>query len=227
VSSAALPRGRNRAAKASYAGRFDLSIAADCRARTKAPPEGCPCRTGAPLLARLASVLRLVCRHVATDAAMSRQMRRNVMTETAQAKSSTSPIDVARSFFAAYNAHDVERMVAACGEDAELRYVPMGSQGRGNARELGKSIWSGLIDAFPDLAVTVESIFGDERNVAAEVVIGGTQQKDFLQIRSQGRHYDLPHAFLLQTNERSLITRITCYWDNASFYLQLGKTTLP
>jgi steroid delta-isomerase-like uncharacterized protein len=159
---------------------------------------------------------------------MSRQMRRNVMTETAtQAKSSTSPIDVARSFFAAYNAHDVERMVAACGEDAELRYVPMGSQGRGNARELGKSIWSGLIDAFPDLAVTVESIFGDERNVAAEVVIGGTQQKDFLQIRSQGRHYDLPHAFLLQTNERSLITRITCYWDNASFYRQLGKTTLP
>ena len=96
------------------------------------------------------------------------------MTETAtQAKSSTSPIDVARSFFAAYNAHDVERMVAACSEDAELRYVPMGSQGRGNARELGKSIWSGLIDAFPDLAVTVESIFGDERNVAAEVVIGG------------------------------------------------------
>jgi hypothetical protein len=137
---------------------------------------------------------------------MSRQMRRNVMTETAtQAKSSTSPIDVARSFFAAY-AHDVERMVAACGEDAELRYVPMGSQGRGNARELGKSIWSGLIDAFPDLAVTIESIFGDKRNVAAEVVIGGTQQKDFLQIRSQGRHYDLPHAFLLQTNERSLIT---------------------
>ena len=36
------------------------------------------------------------------------------MTETAtQAKSSTSPIDVARSFFAAYNAHDVEGGVPA------------------------------------------------------------------------------------------------------------------
>jgi hypothetical protein len=67
------------------------------------------------------------------------------MTATAtQAKSSTTPIDVARSFFATYNAHDVERMAAACSEDAELRYVPMGSQGRGKARELGKSIWSGL-----------------------------------------------------------------------------------
>src|ERR1700676_4593476 len=169
-----------------------------------------------------------VCRHIATDAAMSRRMRRNDMTATAtQAKSSTTPIDVPRSFFATYNAHDVERMVAACSEDAELPYVPMGSQGRGKARGLGKSIWSGLIDLFPGLGLKGQSIFGDEPNVAAEVVIGGTQQKDFLQIRSQGRHYDLPHAFLLQTNDRNLITRITCYWDNASFYLQLGKTTLP
>jgi hypothetical protein len=139
VSSAALPRGRNRAAKASYvgncdpvAGKFDLWIAADCRARTKAPPEGCPCRTGAPLLARLASVLRLVpcrdrCRHVAANEEKRHDRNSN------SSESSTSLIDVARSFFAACNAHDVERMVAACGEDAELRYVPMGSQGRGNA----------------------------------------------------------------------------------------------
>jgi hypothetical protein len=63
--------------------------------------------------------------------------------------------------------------------------------------------------------------------VAAEVVIGGTQRKDFLQIRNQGKHYDLPHAFLLKINDKDLITEIACYWDNASFYLQLGKTTLP
>jgi steroid delta-isomerase-like uncharacterized protein len=145
----------------------------------------------------------------------------------ATAASATTAIDTARSFFAAYNAHDVNRMVAACSEDAQLRYVPMGSQGQGKARELGKAIWSGLIDAFPDLAVTVQSIFGDARNLAAEVMIGGTQQKDFLQIPSQGRHYDLPHAFLLTMNDGGQITGITAYWDNASFYLQLGKTTLP
>jgi steroid delta-isomerase-like uncharacterized protein len=156
--------------------------------------------------------------------------RRKVMTKTAiaiKANGSASSTDAARSFFAAYNAHDLDTMLAACSEDAELRYVPMGSQGQGTVREVGKCIWSGLIEAFPDLAVRVESVFGNESNVATEVVIGGTQQKDFFQIPSRGKHYDLPHAFLLDTNERYLITRITCYWDNASFYLQLGKTTLP
>ena len=78
-------------------------------------------------------------------------------------------IDVARSFFAAYDAHDVDRMIAACREDARLRYVPMGDHGLGEVREVGRAIWSGILDAFPDLAVTVQSAFGDERNVAAEV----------------------------------------------------------
>jgi steroid delta-isomerase-like uncharacterized protein len=140
------------------------------------------------------------------------------------AVTNASAIDTARSFFQAYNAHDVNRMLAACADDAELRYVPMEKQGK--AREVGKKIWSSLIDAFPDLTVRIESIFGDERNVAAEIVIGGTQQKDFMQIRNQGKHYDLPHAFLLQVDREGSISSITAYWDNASFFRQLGKTTL-
>jgi steroid delta-isomerase-like uncharacterized protein len=135
-------------------------------------------------------------------------------------------VDVARRFFAAYNHHDVNKMLAECSDDAQLRYVPMGSQGTGKVYEVGKALWSGLIDAFPDLTVTVPTIFGDDHNVAAEVVIEGTQQKDFLGIPNRGRHYELPHAFLLHVDERGLITSITAYWDNASFYTQLGKTTL-
>jgi steroid delta-isomerase-like uncharacterized protein len=101
----------------------------------------------------------------------------------------------------------------------------MGSQGHGLIREVGKEIWSRLIDAFPDLSVRVQSIFGDERNAAAEVMIGGTQRKQFLNIPSQGKRYDLPHAFLLAINDHDLITAVTAYWDNVSFYSQLGKTT--
>ena len=137
-----------------------------------------------------------------------------------------TPTDVARSFFEAYNQHDLNRMLASCTDDAQLRYVPMGKPGEGRIREVGKTIWSSLIDAFPDLRVRAESAFGDERNVAAEVMIGGTQRKDFMNIPNQGRHYDLPHAFLLQVSDRGLITSITAYWDNASFYSQLGKKTL-
>ena len=135
-------------------------------------------------------------------------------------------IDVVRSFFSAYNAHDADRMLSLCSDDAQIRYVPMGMQGQGPAREVGKKIWSGLIDSFPDLSVRAESIFGDGYNIAAEVMIGGIQHKDFLGISNQGRRYDLPHAFLLKLNDKSLITAITAYWDNASFYLQLGKKSL-
>jgi steroid delta-isomerase-like uncharacterized protein len=139
----------------------------------------------------------------------------------------TSTVNVVRSFFGAYNAHDVDKMLAACSPDAQLRYVPMGKQGRGPIREVGKQFWSGLIDAFPDLTVKVERAFGDDNNVAAEVMIGGTQRKDFLGIANQGKRYDLPHAFLVKLNKESLITEVACYWDNVTFYSQLGKNTIP
>lgn len=138
--------------------------------------------------------------------------------------SATPALHTAQSFFDAYDHHDVDAMLSFCSDDAELRYVPMGDQGRGPIRDVGRAIWSGLIDAFPDLRIRVESMFGDDRHVAAEVVIGGTQQKDFADIPNKGRHYDLPHAFLLTLDDGSRITRITCYWDNASFYSQLGAT---
>src|SRR5690242_16566270 len=138
----------------------------------------------------------------------------------------TTTIEIAQSFFTSYNAHDVNRMLSLCSDNAELRYVPLEKQGEGRVRDVGKTIWSSLINAFPDLRVTMNSAFGDTHHLAAEVVIGGTQNKDFLNIPNQGKHYDLPHAFLLDINDRGLITRITAYWDNASFYSQLGKNSL-
>jgi hypothetical protein len=44
-------------------------------------------------------------------------MRRNTMPATAS--SETTAIDAARAFFAAYNTHQVDNMVAACSEDAQ------------------------------------------------------------------------------------------------------------
>ena len=137
-----------------------------------------------------------------------------------------TPIEIAGSFFNSYNAHDVDRMLSLCSDDAQLHYLPMGKQGEGKIKEVGKTIWSTLLDAFPDLRVRLECAFADEQNVAAQVTIGGTQRKDFMNIRNQGRHYDLPHAFLLKMGDRRLITSITAYWDNASFYSQLGKKTI-
>ena len=48
----------------------------------------------------------------------------------APAANATFAIDVARTFFTAYNAHQVDKMVALCSDDTQLRYVPMGKDSR-------------------------------------------------------------------------------------------------
>ncbi|HEX3426987.1 MAG TPA: nuclear transport factor 2 family protein [Acidimicrobiales bacterium] len=134
-------------------------------------------------------------------------------------------------FFDAYRDHDVETMVELCDDMADFHYVPVeiwGKQrvvrGDGKVRTVGKTLWTGLIDAVPNLTNEVTSMSADDDgNVVAEVVISGTQSKDWGAIGTQGRHYDLPHLFLLHVNSDGLIDRITGYWDGADFNQQLGR----
>jgi hypothetical protein len=43
----------------------------------------------------------------------------------------TRAVNTAQSFFVAYNTHEVDKMLAMCNREAELRYLPMGGQGHG------------------------------------------------------------------------------------------------
>jgi ketosteroid isomerase-like protein len=135
-----------------------------------------------------------------------------------------------RAFFDAYRAHDVERMVDLCTDNAGFRYVPFEVWGRqrvlygeGKVRTVGKVIWTTLIDAFPDLVNAVTSLRADgEGNVAAEVGIAGTQAKDFGIVASSGGHYQLPHLFLFFVTGDGLIDDIVAYWDDVGWKKQLG-----
>jgi Methane/Phenol/Toluene Hydroxylase len=123
-------------------------------------------------------------------------------TGTVRAGTSTAPREesaeaTVRAFFAAYQAHDVERMVDLCAEGAGFRYVPFEVWARqrvlyGKGKVCtGKVIWTTLIDAFPDLANAVTSLRADrDGNVAAEAGIGGTQAKDFGIIACAGGRYE-------------------------------------
>ena len=134
-------------------------------------------------------------------------------------------------FFDAYRRHDVEAMVDVCADNANFRYVPaevMRKQqvirGDGKVRGVGKTWWSSLIDAFPNLTNAVNWIGNDEEgNVAAEVMISGTQAKAFGTIANSGKHYDLVHLFLFHVNREGLIDDIVAYWDTADWYRQLGR----
>jgi ketosteroid isomerase-like protein len=135
-----------------------------------------------------------------------------------------------RAFFAAYRAHDVERMVDLCAEGAGFRYVPFEVRsrqrvlyGEGSVRTVGKAIWTTLIDAFPDLTNALTSLRADpDGNVAAEARIGGTQARDFGIIECVGGRYELPHLFLFHVTGDGLIDDIVGYWDNVAWKKQLG-----
>jgi hypothetical protein len=88
--------------------------------------------------------------------------------------------------------------------------VLTGTQGEGKIGTTGRTVWSGLFDAAPDLTNRVESNFTDtEGNVCAEVVLSDVLAKEFAGMRSPGRYYVLPHAFILKFGgEETRIQRV-------------------
>lgn len=141
------------------------------------------------------------------------------------------PKSVALAFFDAYRNQDIEGMVDLCDDNADFRYIPAEAwlkqrvvRGKGKVRGIGKTYWTSLIDAFPDLTNEVTSVSQDDKgNVACEVTIGGTQEKDFGTIGCNGGKYWIPHLFLLHVNEDGLIDDIAGYWDGTGWFRQLGR----
>ena len=139
------------------------------------------------------------------------------------------PASVVKSFFDAYREHDVERMADLCDDMAGYRSVPFELwrkqrviRGDGKVGTIGKPLWTGLIEAFPDLTNEVTKIIsGNDGRVAAEVLISGTQAKDWGSIKSRGRSFRSPHLFVFRVNDDK-IGDITSYSDNASVRVQLG-----
>jgi steroid delta-isomerase-like uncharacterized protein len=143
----------------------------------------------------------------------------------------TTATEVVERFFEAYRSHDVEAMVSACSDRADLRYVPFelwGKQrvlrGDGKVRSIGKVFWTGLIESFPNLTNEVSALHADAAgNVAAEVTIRGTQAKVWSTIENKGREFAVPHLFLFRVSDEGLIESITAYWDGADLQRQLCR----
>jgi steroid delta-isomerase-like uncharacterized protein len=138
---------------------------------------------------------------------------------------------VVQTFFDAYRAHDVEAMVSLCSDGADFHYVPFeiwGKQrvlrGDGKVRGIGKVLWTGLIESFPDLTNEVTALHEDDAgSVAAEVTIAGTQARVWGTIDSLGRRFAVPHLFLFGVGKGGLIDQLSAYWDSADLQRQLGR----
>jgi predicted ester cyclase len=78
-----------------------------------------------------------------------------------------------------------------------------------------------LIDCFPNLDNTVDTMQVEDEAVTCRVVIFGTQEKEFLGLPSKGLRFETEHIFVFQFDENDQITDLTIDWDHPSFVEQL------
>lgn len=127
-------------------------------------------------------------------------------------------------FMFAYQQRNVERMLSLCDIDGEVFFIPLGDAGKGTIGELGRALWSGLIDSFPDIDNTLDAaVAEDENTVRCQVLISGTQEKDFAGIENKSKHFDSDHIFIFHLNRDNKIDSIHISWDHADFQKQLGS----
>jgi hypothetical protein len=123
----------------------------------------------------------------------------------------------------AYQQRHVEKMLSLCHPEGVVHFTPLGEAGKGLLHELGKNIWTSLIDSFPDIDNTLDAaVAEDEQTVRCQVVIRGTQVKDFAGIKSKGKHFDSDHIFIFRVNEDQKIISIVISWDHDDFQRQLS-----
>ena len=127
-------------------------------------------------------------------------------------------------FMFAYQQKKVTKMLSFCDPEGTVFFTPLGEGGKGKIHELGKQLWMGLIDSFPDIDNTVEAaIAEDGESVRCQVVIRGTQTKDFAGIVNKGKHFDSDHIFVFHLNQENKIDDIRITWDHEDFQRQLGS----
>lgn len=135
------------------------------------------------------------------------------------------------SFFDAYRRQDVFAMADLCSPNADFHYDPFemwGKQrvvrGDGKVHGIGRVIWTGLIQSFPDLTNEITSLSTNESSgeAIAEVTLSGTQAAAWGSFSNRGLRFSVPHLFCIHLNSAGLIDSVTAYWDNASVSRQLG-----
>jgi predicted ester cyclase len=128
------------------------------------------------------------------------------------------------SFMFAYQQKNIDKMLSFCDPAGEVHFKPLGDAGKGKIGELGKAIWTLLIECFPDIDNTVDAaVAEDGDSVRCQVVIRGTQAKDFAGITNKGKSFDSDHIFIFHLNDQNKIDSIEISWDHEDFKRQLGS----
>lgn len=126
-------------------------------------------------------------------------------------------------FMSAYQDQQVDQMISLCGPESTVWFKPLGDQGKGKIHEFGRSLWTALIESFPDIDNTVHSISSENGMIRCIVSIRGTQEKDFAGIANKGSSFDSEHIFIFQLDDLHKIRHLDIDWDHADFVKQLSS----
>jgi hypothetical protein len=140
----------------------------------------------------------------------------NTMRDNKAKNETTNLKTIAQKFFAAYDAHDVDGILAFCAEGALGRYAPYGRDSVMPIRGGIDVIWRAFPQAVPNFRVEViEIILGEANTVVAQAIMSGPIPADPLGIAKKGQLVFIPHAYILRFDAKGLISRLDAYWDNA------------
>jgi len=115
-------------------------------------------------------------------------------------------------------------MLSFCDPGGNIFFEPLGDVGKGKIGELGKAIWSALVDCFPDIDNTLDAAIAEAGDVVrCQVVIRGTQARDFADIPNKALRFESDHIFIFHLNDENKIDNIKVRWNHADFKRQLGS----
>jgi steroid delta-isomerase-like uncharacterized protein len=125
---------------------------------------------------------------------------------------------VARSFFEATGAHDVDKALEYWSDDGVEEIVPVGVF-RGK-KEI--EAWArGFLGASSDLEVTLDRVITDDTHAVVEWRFRGTFDGPFQGLEPTGKKIDLRGTDILEI-EDDKVKRLTAYYDSTAFARQIG-----
>ncbi|MBL7209749.1 MAG: ester cyclase [Dehalococcoidia bacterium] len=129
-----------------------------------------------------------------------------------------------KDYLAAWNSHDVDKILSFFTDDCIYEDVAAGNVSRG--KEELKAFISFTFAAFPDFKLDSKSVFGAGDWGASEWVMSGTQAGDLPGIPATGKSFSARGASIMELHKGKL-SRNTDYWNFASFLQQVGLLPGP
>ncbi|MGB9473320.1 MAG: aldehyde dehydrogenase family protein [Candidatus Acidiferrum sp.] len=124
-------------------------------------------------------------------------------------------VSIAQQFFTAYDAHEVDGMLALCADGALGRYAPYGRESVVPIRGGIDVIWSAFPNAVPNFRVKVIELIPAEGNtVVIQAEMSGPIPAEVPGVAKKGQDVHIPHCYILRFDTDSKITRLDAYWDN-------------